>query len=696
MRDDPYDNQTTASGELSAVTSVASLRGSVEPDEPTAALSPAELATFGAVADAFFPSLPGTSLDRASATGLGVRERLPGLVARLPHEADRLALRALLRALGSRVGGFALHGRLRRFDELSSMEAEALLLKMGASPHLVSRQAFKLLRQLTTTLVTWAPNGYSPSPLWEGMRYPGPLGAPPEPAPRLAPIEVDSAATWTCDAVVVGSGAGGGVAAGVLAKAGLDVVVLEKGGYHAEHDFTHYQHEADRELYAARTTTDLGVALISGACLGGGTVVNYSTSLPTPPEVREEWDHVAGFTRVFTGDDYARSLDAVMSRGSVTREESTPWARDRILERGAKKLGWRVEALPRNVRGCAQDERCGFCNFGCRLGAKQSTLRTWLEEAGDAGARMVVRAEVERVIFENGRAVGVRALVRRGGSKPVPLTVFARHVVLACGALYTPVLLQRSGLRAEPIGRHLRLHPVTGVWGLFDERTDPWGGVMQARIATEHADLDGHGYGFRFESGALHPAEFAALHGWGGATDFKRTLSTYSRWAAIAILLRDSGEGRVHTARAAWPGSTPRTTYEYALSNADVRHVREGVRRAAELLAAAGAREIRTVSQIPAVWRPASGEPLERFSERAEAIGFGPCQHSYGSYHQMGSARMGKDPRASACDERGRVHGVEGLYVMDASCFPTASGVNPMMSIEAIAHLSASRLAAGG
>nr|MDQ3032094.1 GMC family oxidoreductase N-terminal domain-containing protein [Myxococcota bacterium] len=545
-------------------------------------LEAAELRTFASIADAFFPSLESVSIghdapgDRLSARDLGIEERLPTLIGHIPLDSDRFAIKAMLRLLGTRAGGLLLYGRARAFVDLSSVEGEAALLGMGRSERLIARQIFKTMRQLVFALLMTARDGDTRGALWDVMGYPGPLGPPPETPRRLAPITVDRAATWTCDVVIVGSGAGGGVAAGVLAKAGLDVVVLEGGEYVAERDMTHLQHEAERAMYATVFSSDLGVALISGRCLGGGTVVNYSTSLATPPDVRAEWDRVAGFRDVFEGAEYQVSLDAVTERLGVNVEESTPWARDRLIEASMKKLGWQCAPLPRNVRGCHQDERCGFCNFGCRAGAKQSTMRTWLEDAADAGARLVVRAQAERVVLEGGRAVGVRAKVTRPDGTKVPLTVFARSVVVACGALYTPVLLQKSRIHGDAIGRYLRVHPVTGVWGRMDERTEPWGGVMQARIGTEFADLDGRGHGFRFESGALHPVEFSLLQGWAGGADVKRVLRSYAHWAAFGVLLRDEGWGTVRARRVGPP------VFDYRMSEHDVAHAREGVKRAAQ------------------------------------------------------------------------------------------------------------------
>ena len=649
-------------------------------------LSARELRTFAVVADAFFPSLGASAaIDRLSAQG--IEARLPELLLRMPSETQ-LAVRAMLVMLRTRAGGLVLFGQARAFVRMDGVAQESALFAMAASDRAIARQTFKVMKGLTATLLGW-PKVSGPTPLFEAIGYPGPLGPPPATPRRLKPIVIERAATWTCDVVIVGSGAGGGTAAAVLSKAGLDVVVLERGPYVNESDFTHRQDDADRDLYDLRATSDAGTTILQGRCVGGGTVVNYSTSLRVPESIRAEWDRVAGFTNVFSGAELEASLRVVEERLSVNDKSATPWLRDRKLEEGCKKLGWEVAALPRNVKQCAEDERCGFCNFGCRLGAKQSTMRTWLEDATSAGARLVARANVDKIVCDGGRAVGVRASITSPASeRSIPLTVFARNVIIACGATYTPVLLQRSGIELPALGRYLRLHPVTGVWARFEgERADPWGGVMQARISRQFADLDGEGYGVRFESGAVHPVDFMALMAWGGAVDFKRTLERYREWAVLAVLLRDRAEGVIRAPR----GRAP--SWEHTLTDADRRHVREGVMRAAELYAAIGASEIRTSTQVPVIWRPAGGERLASFMRRIDSVGWNACQTTYASFHPQGSARMGIDRRASVCDEDGAVHGTPNLYVMDGSCFPTASGVNPMLTIEALAHRSASRLA---
>ena len=213
----------------------------------------------------------------------------------------------------------------------------------------------------------------------------------------------------------------------------------------------------------------------------------------------------------FTGAEFTASLDAVAERLGVNQEHSRPGERDRILQEAAQSLGWSSGAQPRNVRNCAQGKECGYCGLGCRVGAKQSTVKTWLADAHRRGSRLIVRTRIDRVIVEGGAARGVEGLAV-GGHR---LNVRARAVVAACGAIQTPALLKRSGIENENLGRHLKVHPVAAMFGIFDEEVNGVDGVMQARYVDEHADLR-DGYGVIYETAPLHPHLQIPLMPWQG------------------------------------------------------------------------------------------------------------------------------------------------------------------------------------
>jgi long-chain-alcohol oxidase len=612
-------------------------------------LSQRQLRALAAICDTFAPGSAARGAPEAILDVVGPRERAQ---------------------LGPLLSLFAL-----RFPGLSAERREAVLRRWADSRVTQRRTAFQALRKGALHFDAVLPE----SPVYEANGYPGALGPPADPPPRaIEPTPVTADTDLDCDVCVVGSGAGGGTAAAVLAGAGLDVVVLEAGGYYDDADFDGGELDAWRRLYeqgGSSATHDQSVGLLAGACLGGSTVVNYSTSFRTPDEVRAEWGGP------FTTDAYARSLDAVWERLSVNVDHNQVSAREELFRRGLAELGWHCEPMPRNVLGCDPRE-CGWCGFGCRRGAKQSTLKTWLPDAHAAGARILVRTRAQRVVVAGGAAQGVEARTTDGHR----VTVRARAVVAAAGAIQTPALLRRSGLQSPQIGRNLRLHPATGVFGFFDEEVRPWEGTMQAIYSDQFRDLDG-GYGVKFETAAFHPSLFAAFAPWRSAGQYRELAGRIRDASLVGVLLRDHGVGEVRVGRDGEP------VVHYRLTPEDVAHVRTGLDGAARILEAAGARKVVSAHSRYVSYEPGSGS-RERFLADADACGYGAGRCVFFSFHLMGSARMGASPAVSACGPEGEAWEARNLVVADGSTFPTASGVNPMISIEAIAHMNACALVA--
>jgi long-chain-alcohol oxidase len=584
--------------------------------------------------------------------------------------AERRQLRALLSLFGV------------RFATLAQERREAILRAWCDSRIPQRRAAFQALRKGTLHFDAVLPG----SLVYEATGYPGALGPPESAPPRaISPTPVTADTTLDCDVCVVGSGAGGGTAAAVLAAAGLDVVVLEAGDYYDDADFDGAELGGWGRLYeqgGSSSTHDQSVGLLAGACLGGSTVVNYTTSLRTPDEVRAEW--AAYGVPAFATDAYTRSLDVVCERLGVNLDHNRLSPREEIFRRGLDVLGWHCTAMPRNVIGCDQEgPECGWCGFGCRRGAKQSTVKTWLADAHAAGARVLVRTRARRVLVSGGAAWGVEA--RTAGGHRVEVS--ARAVVAACGAIQTPALLRRSGLTNREIGRNLRLHPATGVFGFFDEDVRPWEGTMQAIYSDQHRDLDGEGYGVKYETTAFHPSLFAAFAPWRSASQYAELAGGLRKASLVGALLRDKGGGEVRVDRDGEPVA------RYRLSPTDTRHVRAGLGGAAHILEAAGARRIVSAHSSLVSYEPGPGS-RERFLADADACGYAAGRCVFYSFHLMGSARMGGSAATSACGPEGETWEARNLVVCDGSTFPTASGVNPMISIEAIAHLNASALAA--
>ena len=648
-------------------------------------LTTKDTTAFTAIVDTLLPSVDGPGPAwTASGASLGLGDQLPGVFERLPHDQDRKDFKQFLGLLNTGAGGLLLYGKPKAFTKLSAHDRADAFRAMEGHPLSLVRGGAKALKTLAAFMWVATDDPYARPASWDAMGYPGADGPPPHVPKPLALTAVTTDTTMSCDVVVVGSGAGGGTAAGVLASSGLDVVVLEAGGYHNESDFTHLEADAYGDMYlnkALSSTADAGIVVLSGATLGGGTVINYTTSFATPPSVREEWDDVAGFSEVFTGEAYATSLKAVGDRLGVNQENGEPSLRAQLMEKGLRELGWHVDEMPRNADGCTEQD-CGYCTMGCRIGAKRSTMLTYLQDAADNGARIVTGAHVDQVVQDNGSATGVIAKVG-----DFTLTVNAKAIVLSAGALNTPAILLRSGIGGKAAGDYLRLHPVTAVWGRFEQRVDPWTGILQTRYSDQFANLDGAGYGFKFETAPVHPLFPAAFLGWEDGASFKRDVLGLGHLNVGGILLRDRDHGKVVLRQDGSP------VWKYKISKYDQAHIREGVRRASEMFAAAGAEEIVSSTIRPVRWRPGSGESVNDFIAGVDAIGYGSNRTAYFTFHQMGSARMGTDQATSVVDANNMTHDVDGLYVMDGSCFPTPSGVNPMLSIASIAHRGATLLA---
>ena len=643
----------------------------------TSPLTPAEHGTLSSICDALLPA--DDSPWRATAP-----DRAAALLGRLPNPDDLTQLRRLLTLLEAPVANLALAGRWARLSALSQPEREVYLRRLAAHPLGLVRGGFAALKRLAAIAYYAEADADGRNPVWPAIGYPGPIEPAPPSAKSIQPLAVDQDCTLVCDVVIVGSGAGGGIVTAELAAAGHDVIVVEKGGYFSEADFSQREIEMLGKLYldgGLSATRDQGIIVLAGSCLGGGTVVNYTTSFRTPDPVRREWSRLSGLD-FFARAEFTRSLDAACARLQVNLDHNRPGRRDAIMARGLTAYGWHCGAMPRNVQGCTQDDVCGYCGLGCVRGAKCSTLATCLAEAYRRGARILVDSTAERVLIEDGQTTGVIVRTRKGHA----VTVHARVVVVAAGAIGSPALLLRSGLRSS-VGEHLRLHPATAVWGVFDDEVCPWTGTLQALYSDQFADLD-EGYGVRFETAPMHPVLLGLGGAWQSSGQFHGLMQGLSRTSLVGILLRDRFGGRVTINRAGLP------IIRYRLAPYDQRHVRRGIEGAAQVLLAAGARQISSAQNRLVQFVPGGSEILEGWLGRVDRVGYGSNQTLYLTFHQMGTCRMGSDPATSVVDGTGESHAVKNLFVADASLFPSASGVNPMVTIAALAHYVAQHIKA--
>ncbi len=576
-------------------------------------------------------------------------------------------------------------GSAKPFVELTQEQRERYLLALANSPIGVFRQGYQGLKRLAGLFYFSALNEQGVNPNWSVQEYTAPE-PPPAVARPITPLEITEETTLEADVVVIGSGAGGGVVAGELATAGKRVVVLEKGGYNYEGNFSHHEMQAMPEMFLKRgalATTDLGVIMMAGSTLGGGTVVNWMTSFRTPNDVLEEWDEQSGLRGCFTSSQLQESFAAVEQRISVNTKHSQHNRQNQLLFDGVSALGYHGGVIPRNAIGCEQ--RCGTCTFGCRHGCSQSTMKTYLQDAYEHGARIVVRCSAEKVLIEGGRAVGVEACAYDTQTgKTHRVTVRANVVVVAAGALQTPLLLQRSGVENAHIGRHLHMHPTAISVGDYAEKVYAWRGVLQSAYSDQFRHLDGN-YGYKLEVAPTHPGLFGLATPWYGAQTYREEMANVAHLASVLVLTRDKDEGRVTMNRAGEP------VIQYVVSAYDRKHVLHGLHQGTRIHFAAGARRVISLQNRPTELKRGANETVAEVQIRAfdrliAQRGLGPNRIVMFSAHQMGTCRMGKNPQTSVVNEYQQVHDVRGLFVCDSSVFPTACGVNPMLSVMGLAH----------
>src|SRR5436305_18069 len=460
----------------------------------TVVLSEIQRDTLARLCDTFAPSIERdedpTGFWARSASDLGIPDAIEQSLGALPEE-QLAGLRALLDALAD-----------EGFNDADQAAREAMVHAFAdADPDtLAGVSAFRGMTLMLFYALPDPETGRNPN--WEVLGYPGPVSAPPSPerAPKTIPVTVpaDGELVLEADAAVVGSGAGGGVIAGTLAAAGRRVAVLEMGGYHNEADFDQLELPAYENLYhggALHATHDGQVVILAGQNLGGGTTVNWTNCLRTRPWVREEWAALHGLEGL-DGPEFDRHLDAVLERISANDRCSDWNGPHHRLKEACERTGIDFARIVRNTDPAtyAPDD-AGFLGCGDQSGSKQRPLKPYLQDAADHGAEFVVNCRVERVLTENGRAVGVEGTYADVDGRRARVVVRAPQVVLAGGALETPAVLLRSGIGGPAAGDHLRLHPSTGVLGIYDEPQRGWWGAPQTGLSDAFERIEGdHGF----------------------------------------------------------------------------------------------------------------------------------------------------------------------------------------------------------
>lgn len=550
-----------------------------------------------------------------------------------------------------------------RFSRLDPEAADDFMRRL-------ERSRFSLHHDLLLMAKLFATLGYAVVPEVEariGVEIGCALGdgSLPEPAGSLGDTEPRGEGA-ECDVAIVGSGAGGAVAAAELAAAGLDVLVLEAGPH-----FNRDSYPADRLDAVASIYRDAGLTIAEGKppipvpvakVVGGTTVINSGTCFRAPEPVLRSWRDDYGIS--WSGEldeDYAEAEDFLR----VTQLDPERMGRNgQLAMEGAAALGASGGPIHRNAGSCVQ---CSSCPFGCAIDAKRGMHVSYLPRAAAAGARVLAGVEAQRVLIEDGRAVGLACAVREASGRVRRFTVRARRAVIAAGgALGTPELLLRSGLGGPQVGRNFHIHPACWVGARYEEEVRGWDGVMQSFYVDE---WERHGV---LLEATFTPLAFGGAWLPGAGSDHQRALLDFGRVGSIGVHLSDRSQGRVGLGN----GGALRASYKLTRQDAD--RLAFGIARAAEIHFAAGAAEV--YPNIPRVGVLRPGQLAEFEATRVK-----PAELRLEAFHPMGTARIHREPAQGVCAADGSVYGTRGLYVADASLFPTSVGVNPMMTIIAFA-----------
>ncbi|CAA6673247.1 unnamed protein product [Spirodela intermedia] len=643
-----------------------------------------------------------------SASMATIPEHIAGLISKKQLHPAIPLLRMALWLLSTRCGTFAICGGaslsksfpyFRKFSKVEEPRREEILVNLSRSSLGLKRLLFRCLKILTVRLYFQRADEMNGNPSWKAIGY---CGRDPElptlddrwrrAAPvdetlktlfpdlqRMGPlyqslVDITPRArlsrrrqwlplTLQCDAVVVGSGSGGSVVAGVLANAGYRVIVLDKGRYFPTATLSLLEGPSHEQMYEKGgmvSSDDLSVLVLAGATVGGGSAVNWSASFTTP-------DHLFGQPA------FREALEAVCARLGVSPSTSAGTPAERlssaVLRRGCSTLGYPVVNIPVNA---PPGHDCGWCHLGCKDGKKKSTLETWLADMTASG---------NGVILAGCRAVKVTTSRQKGGRRPYgEVVVKSKVTVVACGALNTPGFLRRSGLKNPNIGRHLHLHPTVMAWGYFPDGTtsgnwlSPEKKSYTGELLTTMSPVPGEStYGVIIQTRRCT----RGLLGSDAVDLLCRLPAAYDPVSSHGHPLR-AGPDRGSGCSRKYPASL-----SYKLDAADEKTLQQGMERMLRILAAAG----------PKRWeRTTAMGRCSSYVRRASGRGLRDSATPISTAHQMGSCRMGMDPRTSAVNENGETWEVGRLFVADTSVFPTALGINPMVTVQAIAYCTAQNI----
>ena len=486
----------------------------------------------------------------------------------------------------------------------------------------------------------------------------------------------DSHLHLKADAVVVGSGAGGAIAAYELAKAGKKVVVLEAGPYITSDKFPEMLAVAMGTLYqdhGGQTNSAGDISVLQGACVGGSTVVNAALCFRTPDYYLKLWAKEFGLTNLTPAvmKPIFEKVERNLHIKTVGPQETSPGAL--LIGQGMDKLGYPQGKARRNIKDCAMT---GFCFSGCTTDRKQSMLVTYLPWAVAHGAVIHSDTRVTEVLSAGGKAVGVKGEIidPATGRKKADIQVDAPIVVMAAGPIQTPLLLLKSGLAnsSGQVGKNFACHPSMSVTAEFPHEVRDFHGATHSLYMDQNTLPDKGGYILLNAIQEPVEASFQAEPGTG--KPYVAYMSGYKNTIRLISLIHDQNVGQV-----SWKDG--QKDISYFVDDQDFEAMKKGLIATAKILFASGAKRL----YLPTT-HISSIDRVEDVEKVIGGLKNEPARYKYTSFHPQGTCRMGRDPKKTVVNPHGETHDVKNLYVVDASLLPTSIGYNPSETVYALAH----------
>ncbi|CAB4477256.1 uncharacterized protein OCT59_016398 [Rhizophagus irregularis] len=575
------------------------------------------------------------------------------------------------------------------FHELTQKQREHTFIKWSTSQYASVRKIYKSFTMLICATFWLNPYNFNPV-----IGYPG---ADPEangsrfssrnfPKYNFLEISDHDSDIKEFDTIIIGSGAGGSVVAARLARM-ENVLVIEKGHHYDQCDLSTEQQDGYDKLYelsGGMLTDDSNMYVLAGSNFGGGTTIGWSAFMEPQYFVREEWAKNFGLP-YFMEDEYGNAMKYINARLGTNTINIIHNQSNQTLINGCKKLGLHSDNIPQNTASITH--QCGWCSFGCKYGEKQSATMTWLNEAKSNNAKFLKNCYVEKILIDKDgksqKVMGVEVII----NNIKRVKIHAKRVVVSAGAIHSPALLLRSGLKNKNIGRNLHVHPIAAVYGVFpNKEIKTYSGTIMSAISNATENVDGENYGAKIVVGSHHPGFMFANFPWKSNLQHKQLMLEYNNIVPLMVITRDREGGRILTDE----NGKPRL--EYKLSQHDSKSMVAGLLTAVRILAAAGATKIGTCQTVIDDYivengvNPLNDPKFDQFLNKIKKVGIPTYQTCTGTIEQMSSCRMGDDPNKSAVNPVGEAWEVENLYVADSSVLPTATGVPSMMTTMNIAH----------